>query len=190
VSTAAVTLVSLVAALGLANLLLCVGLARRLREHGAVLARWAENEHRSAMGVQMLELSGLPAGSPAPGFRAVTVDGTELRSEPLAEGEHIVAFFSAECDSCREQVGPFLRFVEPYGSDRVLGIVTGDPAAGADIVAELDGRATVVSEEALGPVSMAFRVQAFPSFFVVRDGVVVANAPTVRGLFSATLTAT
>ena len=189
-STAAVTLVSVVAALGLVNLLLCVGLARRTRQHGEVLAKWAENERRVALGAHLLEMSGLPAGNPAPAFRAVAVDGREIASAPLAEGEHVVAFFSAECDSCRDQVPAFLRFVEAYNPDRVLGIVAGDAALGADIVADLTGRATVVTEDALGPVSMAFRVQAFPSFFVVRDGVIAGNAPTVRGLYGAALTAT
>jgi hypothetical protein len=153
--------VIIVGFLCLLNLLLILGMLRRLREHAALLVRntAADPEPGLASGEQ-----------PAP-FAAVTVAGHAVTGPA---GLRVVAFFSSSCSVCPGTVGPFARYVRSrrLGWESVLAVVDAD---GAD--SYLDGLAPVAQicvEPYGGAISAAFAITGFPAFFLLdSDGAIV-----------------
>ncbi|MGK5552103.1 TlpA family protein disulfide reductase [Actinomadura kijaniata] len=169
-----VAAVVLVGALCLLDLLLTLGVIRRLREHTAALE-----------GLLARGGGGRPPGDdlPAAGdavapFAATATDGTPVTAESLA-GRVIVAFLSTECDACRGQLPRFVEQARGQGRDRVLGVVVGDAAAAEDMVAALEPVARVAVEPVGAAISAAFGVSAYPSYVVVEDGRVTGTAVSV-----------
>lgn len=163
--TAAVVLVGLVGAL---NLVLAVGLVRRLRQHTAHL-------NRLLAGGELSEP--LPAGTVVAEFTATTTDGEPV-SRALLAGRTLVGFLSPTCQACAPLVPGFLELAGRLGGrERVVAVV--DTAGGADrtdeYVARLAGAVRVVVEADRGPLQEAFQVSGFPMFYLVdADGTVVA----------------
>ncbi|MFI7639619.1 TlpA family protein disulfide reductase [Nonomuraea sp. NPDC049400] len=141
---AAVVLVGL---LGLANLLLLIGVIRRLRKLQAAPPMMQE---------------GLAPGERIPDFAATTTDGEPI-SASFLEGSALVGFFSPSCQPCRELLPKFIEWAERI-SDPVLAIVVAgpqdDPAA---YIARLAKVARVVQEEPQGPVQQVFKVSGYPT---------------------------
>ncbi|GAA2590071.1 hypothetical protein SMC26_20370 [Actinomadura fulvescens] len=138
------------------DLLLTVGVIRRLREHTELLA--ARNEPPG----------GLPVGSAVGEFTAVDTDGRAVTRESLDDGT-LVGFFSPGCAPC-EEIKP--RFAEAAGTDggrRALAVVSGpggrETAEGLSAVARV-----IVEDDPGGPVCAAFQVQAFPTLYRLGPG--------------------
>lgn len=166
--------VVLLGVLCLMNIALSLAMVRRLREFGERLTG------HPAPGVPQPQL--LASGTPLPDFHA-----TDLTGQPvsLPTGPGIVGFFSTGCDVCHTQVAPFVQLAGESGFDRtdVLAVVITDKGSdGADMARALASAATVVVEQPDGPTAVAFRVSAFPSFYLVADGVVRAGSVVVRKL--------
>lgn len=163
----AVALVGLLAAV---NLLLTVGVVRRLREQTAELA---ELRARAPMGGGE---TSLPVGATVAPFEAATVDARAVSLASFGV-RPLVGFFSPSCKPCRERLPGFVTHAagRPGGRDTVLAVVAGTPEAAADYVEQLRAVATVVVEPDQGPVQKAFGVTGFPSFLLVRDGEVDAT---------------
>lgn len=149
-----IAVVVLLALVSLVNLVLTVGVVRRLREHSQKLAEV------SAVASPMLDV-----GSTIEEFSAVTVDGATLRREDLSSGT-TVGFFDAHCETCHELLPSFVAEARrvPGGRDRVLAVVRDDNGDGGDLVSPLREIARVVVERRRGPVALAFHVKAVPSF--------------------------
>ncbi|MEV4755975.1 hypothetical protein AB0J86_12785 [Micromonospora sp. NPDC049559] len=165
---AALVLVGIVAGL---NLLLTVGVIRRLREHTETL-----RQVRSGTGSSFL-----PAGSPLPALTGVTtVTGT-----PVVAPAALVAFFSTTCAPCREKLPSFrdhVRAAAVNGSD-VLVVVEGAADDASEFVAALRDVGQVVVEPELGPVAKSFAVNGFPTFYALGpDGRVLVGTHEVAEL--------
>jgi peroxiredoxin len=165
--TAAVALFGPLAAV---NLLLTIGVVRRLREQTTELA-----ELRDRAPTGCAETS-LPVGATVAPFEAATADAHTVSLASFGE-RPLVGFFSPSCKPCRERLPGFVQHAgsRPGGRDAVLAVVAGTPEASADYVEQLRAVATVVVEPDQGPVQKAFGVTGFPSFLLVRDGEVDAT---------------
>ncbi|QFU92692.1 TlpA disulfide reductase family protein [Amycolatopsis sp. YIM 10] len=156
----------------LLDLVLTLGVIKRLREHTELLAR--ANSPRTA----------LAPGERVGEFATSTLDGRRLAQADLG-AETLVAFFSPTCEPCEEKIPGFLDFARefPGGRDRVLAVVVGDPAEANWRVEDFFDVARVVVEPAEGAVSTAFGVRGFPSVLITGpgpDGVPVVTTDDVR----------
>ncbi|MFD8001130.1 TlpA family protein disulfide reductase [Streptomyces mirabilis] len=157
VLTAAVVLV---AVLCLLDLLLTVGVIRRLREHTEIIA-------------PIRQQSGIRTGDDVGEFSVLSVDGEPLGRESLTD-DSVVAFFAPDCQPCKAVIPDFIRWAEAdeNGRERRIAVVIGDASLSRELVTMLRPVAQVVVEEPLGTVSTAFRTSATPT--VLRVG-------TIRG---------
>ncbi|MFD9426861.1 MULTISPECIES: hypothetical protein [unclassified Streptomyces] len=167
-----------VGALALVNLVLTVGVVRRLREHSDLL------ERAPVPAVGMPEgMSGIAAvGTSIPSFTAGPPD-SPVTDRDLADGT-LVAFFSPTCAPCHDKLPGFVaRYADrPEEARRVLAVVVGDSgdshgsdehgsgASGASMAAALAAVVPAVQESYDGPVTRAFAAKAFPSCVRVGHG--------------------
>ena len=117
--TAAVILVGV---LVLLDLLLTLGLIKRVRTHAELLDKLVNATPAS---VHAVEPGQLPPGKPIGEFTATTSDGLEISRESF-DGGLVLGFFSTWCDTCAEQLPGFLAYAEPLGRERVLAVVHGE----------------------------------------------------------------
>ncbi|MEV6586998.1 hypothetical protein [Streptomyces acidicola] len=140
----------------LLNLVLALGVIRRLREHSEQLA------HLNGTGAPDHAI--LPAGAMVGSFTAEAASGIPLTDADLADGT-LVAFFSPTCKPCGEKVPGFVAALadRPEEKDRFLAVVVGDAETSAPMLASLASVAPAVREEEDGPVGTAFAVRAYPA---------------------------
>ncbi|GAA1892024.1 TlpA family protein disulfide reductase [Asanoa iriomotensis] len=161
-----------VAVLGLfclANLLLTVGVVRRLRDHSAMLELVGGPEVIS------------PVGSAVDEYAAVAIDGASVRRDLLV-GLTLVGFFSPTCGPCHERLPLFVTRARLMPAERVLAVVVGQGDDDSDGTREIVGRltevATVVVEPPNGVLAQAFGVRGFPAFALVDASGEVVGAGT------------
>ncbi|MFI7443037.1 TlpA disulfide reductase family protein [Nonomuraea indica] len=171
-----VALMVLIGLLSALNLLLSVGVIRRLREHSVELATLRSGGTTSDRGLLPLGDVALPDGSPIGEFAAVTVDGESVTLGGLGD-RPLVGFFSPSCTPCKEQLSAFVEFAasRPGGRDTRLAIVVGTSEESAETVERLSPVTTVVVESEGGPIQKAFGVTGFPAFILSTDGLVAAS---------------
>lgn len=146
------------------NLLLTVGVIRRLREHTTRLAAIASSG---------MPLSGEPAvGDPIGGFTAVTADGQEVSSSQLP-ASYVAAFLSPGCEPCERLLPDLVSWLQDANDPgSTLVVVAGSAEDSRPYQQAVRGLALVVTEEPVGPVMEAFGVRAFPTVLTVTDWVV------------------
>ncbi|GGV87485.1 hypothetical protein GCM10010294_69450 [Streptomyces griseoloalbus] len=152
-----ITAVVCVALLGLLNLILMLGVLRRLRDHSALLADRGGNPFAIAVGQEIGE------------FETSTVDGEPISQDLLEDGT-VVAFFSPGCGPCETEVPRFADFAEtaPGGRNRLLAVIVGETGDATPFVSALCAVSRVVVEDRNGALSTAFRATAYPT--VLRVG--------------------
>jgi thiol-disulfide isomerase/thioredoxin len=160
--------VVLVGALCVVDLLLTVGVIKRLREHTELLAMAGSGSKAS-----------LAAGQLVGEFSTVTTDGESLTRNSL-QGETLVAFLSPQCKPCNEVLPKFIEYARAIGDrERVLAVIAQDEVEQvAPFLAELEPVARTVVEANSDPVNAAFQVTSYPVKLLVRpsaDGVVVTD---------------
>ena len=171
----AVVLVGAVCAL---DLLLSIGVIRRLRVHTTLL-----DQLRDASATPDVML---PAGAPPGDFAATTVDGERLSAESL--GPTLVGFFMPHCGGCAEELPNFVRYARAAvdGPHRPLAVVVAEDDGDEEVagyIAKLGAVARVVRETPAGPLASAFSVTGFPAFCLVgADRAVVASGHRVDAL--------
>ncbi|MBB4905958.1 TlpA family protein disulfide reductase [Actinophytocola algeriensis] len=168
--TAVVTVVGIVCVL---NLLLLLGVIRRLKEHDQAIAKIPHGSMASAPADSMRA-----PGSEVDEFTAVSTDGVPVTRDALAE-ETMVGFFSVSCAPCAENAPKFAAHAAgvPGGKDSVLAVVVADGDDDpSEMVRTLSDGARVVVEGYDGPVATAFGVTAFPTYAVVASGRITATA--------------
>jgi hypothetical protein len=154
----------LVGALVVVDLVLTLGVIRRLREHSALISRALDGSG----GVSDFML---PKGSALPELRATTVDGLSAPDS----GPLLIGFFSPTCKACVRRLPGFVDYARAFDG-RVLGIAVGAPEDVRGIVDELRPVAEVVVEPADGPLANVLRVKGLPAMATVGpDNVVVAS---------------
>ncbi|WP_163505999.1 TlpA family protein disulfide reductase [Fodinicola acaciae] len=165
--------VAVVGALSLVNLLLCIGIVRRLREHTDIL-----NTKLGDNGPAPMYAAGQRIGD----FQATTVDGAAVSRDALT-GTTLLGAFTPGCTPCKERLPLFIEQAAQRDRDQVLAIVSGTVDDAADYVARLSAVARVVREEDGGPVTTAFGVEGFPAFALIdTDGVVLASGTKLGAL--------
>lgn len=163
-----VVVVIVLGAIGLANLVLTLGMVRRMREQIALMKLSIE-------GVVNPKPIMLEAGSRVGDFQATTVTGDGVGSADL-RGATLVGFLSQSCPACAESLPSFLARAQlaPEGPGQVLAVIVGDDD-GSDLQRRLAAVARVVVEPPAGPVATAFGVDGFPAFALLADDKVVAS---------------
>ncbi|MBD0417977.1 redoxin domain-containing protein [Streptomyces sp. TRM S81-3] len=150
--TAAVVLVGILCVL---DLLLTIGVIKKLREYGP----------GGPMGAPGKGMTPLRPGEELPAFTAVAEDGARVSPSSLPDGWSLIAFLSPNCAPCRTKLPELVAYAaaEPGGRDRTLAVVVGEPGECERFVRELSPVARVVVEPKGGPVCAALRVDAFPT---------------------------
>jgi thiol-disulfide isomerase/thioredoxin len=160
--------VIVVGALCVLDLLLTLGVIRRLREHTELLSRRPTETGTS---------NAIIAAGQTPGaFAAEDTDGLSVRHDD-GRAPQLVGFFSPDCPACRELLPKFVEHAARYpgGRPQVLAVVTGSGPGVDDLAGQLTGVARVVVEEAGGPVSAAFQVTGSPAWCVLDEHGVVQD---------------
>ncbi|WP_327347397.1 hypothetical protein [Streptomyces europaeiscabiei] len=154
VLTAAVVLVGV---LCLLDLLLTVGVIKRLREHTEIIA-------------PIRQQAGIRTGDDVGEFSVLSVDGEPLGRESLTD-DSVIAFFAPDCQPCKTVIPDFIRLAkaDENGRDHRIAVVIGEPSASMELVAMLRPFAQVIVEEPLGAVSTAFRTSATPTVLRVSN---------------------
>ncbi len=160
----------LVGAVALLNLVLTTAIIRRMRK--------SEAKHGAGSGSRS-EFGGVPNGAPLPRFTTRSADGAELTDGALRGAPVLIGFFSTDCEGCLERAPEFASHVVSgsFGNGRALAVILTGTESPDELTAAV-GPATVVYEpiDRSGELSAAFRIDAFPSFFVVdADGIVIAR---------------
>ncbi|MEV5599266.1 hypothetical protein [Streptomyces sp. NPDC052496] len=166
--------VALIGVLCVLDLLLTVGVIKRLREHTDLLSNGGRGRLSLGPGEQVGE------------FAVTTVDGERLAHD-MIDTETVVAFFSPACGPCKEKLPRFVEYARtvPGGRGRVLAAVTADredAAAAAPLLTALAPVARVLAGEEAEAVAEACRVQGFPVILKVNrstDGRLLVMADQV-----------
>ncbi|MGK5545357.1 TlpA family protein disulfide reductase [Streptomyces sp. URMC 127] len=158
---AAVVLVGLLCTL---DLILTLGVIKRLREHTALMSKMAETSPPGRPPV-------IKVGEEVGEFSAVTVDGEVLTRASLS-GDTLVAFFSPSCGPCHEMLPKFAEYARtvPGGREQVLAVVVGTPGRAEGQVAGLASVARVVVQDTDTALTDAFQVFGFPTLLQVTSG--------------------
>lgn len=162
-----IAVVVLVGALCLMNLVLALGLVRRLREHTKLLDVLYETI--DLMGGPPGPRGELATGEVVGDFDATTLDGARVTRDLLVEGT-VVAFLSADCGGCRDQLPEIASWAAGQDRDRIVAVVdarSGDPA---ELLTTLSPVAQVITEDKATQLLSAFKVQAFPTFCRLAEG--------------------
>jgi thiol-disulfide isomerase/thioredoxin len=173
-----VAAVVLVAAMALLNLLLTLGMMRRLREQAELLSTRGSGSGADD-GV-------MPAGSTIGEFVTSAVDDTTVTSGDLSKGA-AVGFFSPQCQPCRDRVPEFIAFLESVPADgrQAVAVVIGDRADTAEMVAQLRPVARVVTGEAAEPIVKAFDTKGYPALYRMGDDGLIAASGHGMAVFPA-----
>ncbi|GIH15643.1 TlpA family protein disulfide reductase [Rugosimonospora africana] len=144
--------------LGLLNLLLMVGVIRRLRVQTETLAR----VQRRASGPS------LTSGYRIQPFETRARDGEVLTADSLG-ADAVLGFFRPGCAPCEEALPKFVEYARssPLGREALVAVVVGNDDEVAREVAALSPVARVVTEPLNGTVTEALSVDAFPTFIRV-----------------------
>ncbi len=152
--------VVLVGALCLLDLLLTVGLIRRLRAQQA----------RRTSAEQFVDDGMLPPGAVVGAFETRTVDGRPLHNRDLGTGT-VVVFLSPGCPPCHAELPRVVAALGAAPAHEAVAVVAGGADGDADtkqMLEELGPVTRVVHEGDTGPVSEAFAVRGFPAMCRVR----------------------
>jgi hypothetical protein len=130
-------------------------------------------------------------GTPIGAFSARTTQGDALsEAEFSGPDRRLLAAFTVGCSSCTDELD---RLRDAVDTLPVIGPPIALIAYDEDIAPELrqDHRtmvatlgefATVVTEPSGGPLRAAMKANAFPAFYLVREGAVELTAGSTRGL--------
>jgi hypothetical protein len=161
-----------VGAIGLLNLVLLLGVLRRLADRENALNEPANDQ------------SVAKAGTAIGAFTATAVDGRMVTRDALTVGD-VIGFFSPTCAPCIERVPEFAAYAEALAGTGVsaIAVVIGDDAASSDMVAKLSPSAVVISATRSDGIVTAFAASGYPALYLVgEDHVIAASGHTMRVL--------
>jgi hypothetical protein len=145
------------------NLLLLLGVIRRLREIDARLAPVPAGS------------AGPPTGSTVDPLTATTVAGRAVSTVDRVRAT-LLGFFSPGCAPCADSIPAFVDLAAGFTT---VAVIVGDDASYAARLAAVD----VVVEPDGGPWATALQVTSFPTFCLVdRDGVVLGSGNGISDL--------
>lgn len=126
----------------------------------------------------------LPGLVPGPQAGAAPVSGPEADAAAPVGGVQLVAFASAGCQGCRTHLPGLVAYARLLGGrERVVVVIVGDRAEGADIEAAVAGVARVVGGGRADALATAYGISVFPTHVLVGgDGLVEASGVSVDEL--------
>lgn len=147
------------------NLILADAMIRRLRELSARVAAGPAEE-----------VVLLPVGS--------TVGEVPAEAGALKQGSKIVVLMSTTCTACLAALDATARYARalPGGAADILVAVQGEGGHLDEITAVLAEPTTLVTAESADAVVAALRGRAFPSFYLLEDGLVRAAGHSPKAL--------
>lgn len=158
----------LVGAVSALNLVLTTAVVRRMRMYEREPSRRTPGD----------PLGGLPEGAALPAFTGTVAGGGAVTDGDLRGRPAVVAFLSTDCPGCLERAPEFAvaaRAVLERGGRAVAVVIEGaDPV---DALTAAAGPATAVYEpvDRSGPMTRAFAVKTFPTFFMVDEAGTIAS---------------
>jgi len=164
--TAAVVVVG---AVGLLNLILSLGIIKRLRDQAQV----------DSAGTGLLA-----AGNTVSDFVARAVDGRPVSRGSLEIGA-VVGFFSPTCQPCKEILPAFADYAAtaPGGRAQVFAVVVGEAAQASDLISRLGPVATVLLARPGEPIVTSFAASGFPALYLMGEaGLVAASGHSMEVL--------
>jgi hypothetical protein len=173
-----VTLV--VAAVVVLELALGFAIIRRLRDLGSRVKLALDLAQGTA---RASEIQALQPGQPIPGFQAIGTDGSEITSSSVTRTGALLAFFDANCDSCRAQMAELVSATRRKDAQLqpIVVVVSGDARRGDDLVKSGSSVGRVITEPEPGGLTTSFRIDIFPVFFVLgTDGTVSHRTLSVK----------
>ncbi|MEV0648824.1 hypothetical protein AB0I28_26565 [Phytomonospora sp. NPDC050363] len=157
-----VAAVVLVGAIATLNLLLTVGVIRRLREHTTQLA-----------GIGDMSGPGGPSvGDPIEEFSTTAVDETPVARADL-DSFALVSVMSPGCGPCEEKLPKLVEMLDSgeLPKKSVLAVIAGSEEDAVPMVTALQNLAVVVREEPVsGAVQSAVGIRAYPTMFTAGEG--------------------
>jgi len=177
--------VAVVAFLALAvcllDLVLTLGVIRRLRQHTDLISQLS-GQLPDASGRRPYSILG--EGTTAGPFEAVATTGEPLSSDALS-GETLVGAFTPHCSACEERLPGFIDSATtfPGGRGQVIAVVLGSPEEAQPYRERLEPVARVVVEPPLGgAIGAALELESFPAFAVLDESgaVVVTGVELAR----------
>ncbi len=161
-----VAAVVLVGAVSLLNLVLTTAIIRRMRVYEEEQSRLSGSPDP----IPYHLLGGLLPGASLPSFAGTAADGREVTDGDLRGRRAVVAFLSTDCPGCLQQA-PQLAAVETeiLGADGVSVAVVVEGNQPADALTAALGPTVLVYEpgDNSGPLTQAFEVKRFPTFFIL-----------------------
>jgi hypothetical protein len=153
----------------LLNLLLTLGVIRRLRAHSELLSKLSSGRQPHPI---------LAEGRTVEPFEAVASTGEPLSRDGLS-GRTLVGAFTPHCSACEEKLPAFVDYAKafPGGRDQVIAVVVAPEDAADTYRARLEPVARVVVEPPMtGGVRTALSLNSFPAFGVLDEsGTVVTS---------------
>jgi thiol-disulfide isomerase/thioredoxin len=171
-------LASVALAVCLLDLVLTLGVIRRLRHHTELFSKL------SAGGGRPYEL--LAEGETAGPFEAIATTGEPVSRDRLS-GLTLVGAFTPHCSACEERLPAFIDFAKTFGGgrDQVIAVVVGSEDEAEGYRDRLEPVARVVIEPPMsGEIGTALALSSFPAFGVLDQsgtavgGDVELNRPT------------
>ncbi|MEV6859802.1 hypothetical protein AB0M44_02160 [Streptosporangium subroseum] len=144
--------VVLLGVLCLLNLLLTLGILRRMREQAA------------PAGGHPGPLFALGPGSSLGEFTAVTTDDEPVSHVTLTG---VVGFFSADCEACHDLLPRFVEHARKLGRENVLAVFGGDDEASIQTLTPV--ARVVVADLGGGAVARAFQNTWTPTLYLIGD---------------------
>jgi hypothetical protein len=171
--TAAVVLFGAVTTL---NLILTLGVIKRLREQADQLASGGGGAQELT---PLLNAGELPAE-----FTTTSVDGDVVSRDGPA-GLRLLAFVSPLCDMCAAQIPDLLDRAAhmPGGRDNVIVVTVGKGAEVAEYGEQFRPVAQVVHETGTGAITRAYKLGGLPAFGLIdHDGRVLTSTVAIDRL--------
>lgn len=150
--------------LGALNLVLVMGVIKRLREMTQPTA------------TERPQVTIRPGEKPEP-FTAEAVDGEVIDAGGLTNT--LVGFLSPDCPACHERLPQFLAYARAVGGrERTLAVLIGAPSELDELAAQVRPVARVVMEPSFGPVATAFSATGYPAVVLLDGAGVVSHSGT------------
>jgi hypothetical protein len=154
----------------LLDLVLTLGVVRRLRRHTELISNLSSGGWRPG--------AILAAGETAGPFEAVATTGERVSRDGLS-GRTLVGAFAPQCSACEEKLPAFVDIAKTFsgGRDQVIAVVVGSENEAETYRERLEPVARVVVEPpATGEIGTALALNAFPAFGVLDEsGTVVGD---------------
>lgn len=170
--TAGVVLFGAIATL---NLILTLGVIKRLRE---------QSEQQAAGGAGSDPTPLLNPGELPSEFTTTSVDGAVISRDGPA-GIRLLAFVSPLCDMCAAQLPDLLDRAAhmPGGRDSVIVVTVGKGDEVAEYGEQFRGVAQVVHETGTGAITRAYKLGGLPAFGLIdQDGRVMSSSIAIDRL--------